>query len=318
MRNEIPQEEFFDGSGFEKHESSQGDYYQAPNGRCYRVSHYGGWYVPEYAEDIVQALDNSFQGIGLVEEEFPSGRILYEVTFLIQEHYNDQDTRVSLQELKRLLFHADLAELCHFPLMYPSDEYDSEAERIYERLKNFRRPPSTWEIACTVKDVFGKMLGDHDDSNILHLAYAIKTGKVHPCPVCGKVYFWTPAEFDICPVCGWEDDNLQYIKPWYSGGANILSARQAQLEFSLREHEDTQAWLMNREKCFLDEYFEMFHQIRDDLKGDERERPDHCRERYIRDMIHMYCVEILEYELTDIELKDREEELFDEIMAETV
>ena len=49
----------------------------------------------------------------------------------------------------------------------------------------------------------------------------------HLCPVCGKYEFETEGSFDICIVCGWEDDNLQLAMPYYSGGANKMSLNEA-------------------------------------------------------------------------------------------
>ena len=41
----------------------------------------------------------------------------------------------------------------------------------------------------------------------------------HMCPVCGKFEFPTHGSFDICEVCGWEDDYVQEQDPEF-GGAN--------------------------------------------------------------------------------------------------
>ena len=41
----------------------------------------------------------------------------------------------------------------------------------------------------------------------------------HKCPVCNKHEFPTHGSFDICPVCGWEDDYVQEEDPEF-GGAN--------------------------------------------------------------------------------------------------
>ena len=51
-----------------------------------------------------------------------------------------------------------------------------------------------------------------------------------PCPCCG---FETlderpPRTFGICAVCDWEDDNVQFVDPDFSGGANRESLRQFQ------------------------------------------------------------------------------------------
>lgn len=36
-----------------------------------------------------------------------------------------------------------------------------------------------------------------------------------------------PDCFDICEVCGWEDDNYQRAHPDYAGGANCMSLNDA-------------------------------------------------------------------------------------------
>ena len=53
------------------------------------------------------------------------------------------------------------------------------------------------------------------------------------CPVCGQHEFAEMGSFDICPVCGWEDDNLQDNDDNYAGGANALSVNEARIEFFL-------------------------------------------------------------------------------------
>ena len=47
------------------------------------------------------------------------------------------------------------------------------------------------------------------------------------CPVCGKHYFTEINAYEICPVCGWEDDPVQRREPDLSGGANKLSLNEA-------------------------------------------------------------------------------------------
>ncbi|MGI6205517.1 MAG: CPCC family cysteine-rich protein [Anaerovoracaceae bacterium] len=53
-----------------------------------------------------------------------------------------------------------------------------------------------------------------------------KSNKIK-CPVCGKYYFNARASFEICPVCNWENDPLQYDCPNEDGGANQMSLNQA-------------------------------------------------------------------------------------------
>lgn len=40
-----------------------------------------------------------------------------------------------------------------------------------------------------------------------------------------------PGTFEICPVCGWEDDSLQFLNPNMRGGANRVSLNQAKANF---------------------------------------------------------------------------------------
>ena len=53
------------------------------------------------------------------------------------------------------------------------------------------------------------------------------------CPVCGRYVFEKKGDYEICPVCGWENDALQEADADFKGGANKLSlneARRAYLE----------------------------------------------------------------------------------------
>jgi hypothetical protein len=57
----------------------------------------------------------------------------------------------------------------------------------------------------------------------------MKIIKKFQCPCCG---YYTldnepPGSFDICPVCFWEDDSIQYTNPDYAGGANDVSLKNA-------------------------------------------------------------------------------------------
>ena len=54
------------------------------------------------------------------------------------------------------------------------------------------------------------------------------------CPCCG--YRTLPQEppgtYELCPVCFWEDDQVQFRDPDYTGGANQPSLRQAKANFA--------------------------------------------------------------------------------------
>lgn len=56
---------------------------------------------------------------------------------------------------------------------------------------------------------------------------------LHPCPCCGfrtMTGEWR-GTYDLCPVCGWEDDGVQYDDPDYRGGANLESLNEARTAF---------------------------------------------------------------------------------------
>ena len=46
------------------------------------------------------------------------------------------------------------------------------------------------------------------------------------CPCCNVGMIESDC-FDICGVCGWEDDNYQRSHPDYKGGANHMSLNEA-------------------------------------------------------------------------------------------
>ena len=55
----------------------------------------------------------------------------------------------------------------------------------------------------------------------------------YKCPCCGQKTLDSEHMFDICSICGWEDDNVQFSNPDLRGGANFFSLneyRKAYLE----------------------------------------------------------------------------------------
>ncbi|WP_428506871.1 CPCC family cysteine-rich protein [Roseateles sp.] len=51
-----------------------------------------------------------------------------------------------------------------------------------------------------------------------------------PCPSCGFLVFGEPpGSYEICDLCGWEDDHVQLAHPAMGGGANKQSLVQSQL-----------------------------------------------------------------------------------------
>lgn len=62
---------------------------------------------------------------------------------------------------------------------------------------------------------------------------AMSGAEKYPCPCCG---FYTlvekpPGTYNICPVCYWEDDLLQFKEPSRRGGANGVSLEEARRNF---------------------------------------------------------------------------------------
>ena len=55
--------------------------------------------------------------------------------------------------------------------------------------------------------------------------------KLTLCPVCKKHYFSCINSYEICPICGWEDDKVQRLNPDYAGGANKLSLNETIKEY---------------------------------------------------------------------------------------
>jgi hypothetical protein len=49
-----------------------------------------------------------------------------------------------------------------------------------------------------------------------------------PCPCCNHQTITERGCYEICDLCGWEDDPVQSAHPGYPGGANQNSLLQAQ------------------------------------------------------------------------------------------
>ena len=57
--------------------------------------------------------------------------------------------------------------------------------------------------------------------------------KGYPCACCGFLTLSEkpPGTFEICPVCFWEDDNIQFNNIDFKGGANVESLNEARQNF---------------------------------------------------------------------------------------
>lgn len=85
----------------------------------------------------------------------------------------------------------------------------------------------------------------------------INGGDYLECPVCGKHYFEEENSFDICPICGWENDGVQADDHNYAGGANHLSVNEARIEFFLLQEKRVQETVTRCQQKFKKEYREI-------------------------------------------------------------
>ncbi|WP_328584927.1 CPCC family cysteine-rich protein [Streptomyces sp. NBC_00370] len=54
-----------------------------------------------------------------------------------------------------------------------------------------------------------------------------------PCLVCGNLTLAERGFYEICPVCGWEDDGSDYSDPdRYVGGPNHVTLREARQNYA--------------------------------------------------------------------------------------
>jgi len=56
-----------------------------------------------------------------------------------------------------------------------------------------------------------------------------------PCDCCGATVIHERGTYEICPVCGWEDDPAQASDPDLAGGANDMSLNAARATWNVRQ-----------------------------------------------------------------------------------
>jgi hypothetical protein len=57
---------------------------------------------------------------------------------------------------------------------------------------------------------------------------------LYPCPCCNSLTFCGRGDYEICEVCGWEDDPVQSDDPTFAGGANSCSLNEARAQWQAR------------------------------------------------------------------------------------
>ena len=57
---------------------------------------------------------------------------------------------------------------------------------------------------------------------------------LQPCPCCDSRALTTLGSYEICEVCGWEDDPVQSGDHNYAGGANKLNLNRARKECEVK------------------------------------------------------------------------------------
>ena len=57
----------------------------------------------------------------------------------------------------------------------------------------------------------------------------------YPCPCCKNLTLCEPppGTFEVCPVCYWEDDAVQFNDPTYAGGANRVCLEVARSNYQV-------------------------------------------------------------------------------------
>ncbi len=124
-------------------------------------------------------------------------------------------------------------------------EFDGWLQRARGRIAEARTPD---DVALTKRLIYARLRFDSPSSSlpssvwkadpiraeVIRRVERLTASRLFPCPCCG---YYTlpeppPGSFDICPVCWWEDDGVQYSDPHYTGGANKPSIIQARMAYA--------------------------------------------------------------------------------------
>ena len=82
-----------------------------------------------------------------------------------------------------------------------------------------------WEAAEVAPRL--SLTHDHPSPAGSLLTAAGPDSAVFACPACGAQVEGEAGDYEICPMCNWEDDPVQRNDPSFAGGANALSLDEA-------------------------------------------------------------------------------------------
>jgi hypothetical protein len=86
---------------------------------------------------------------------------------------------------------------------------------------------ATLDAACQEMNLTADLVTPHSGS-VATVDRWLERANRYPCPCCGSLVHEEPVEYEICGVCGWEDDLSQLRFPTMGGGANRESLVNAQ------------------------------------------------------------------------------------------
>jgi hypothetical protein len=148
---------------------------------------------------------------------------------------NANTYRALRPEIRRILLHDwDPIGVSNVP--EAQDEYDNYVAGVFGLLCRTTDPGEVARYLASIEvDQMGSSSVDLETRlpiAVRLIGIAIRAGlrpAPYPCPACGFLVFdQPPGSYEICPMCDWEDDEVQLRNPALLGGANVMSLIEAQ------------------------------------------------------------------------------------------